>query len=193
MLNKEFSLSGSFPYMLDNGTLLIKKDRYIPTSMNRAAAHLNGDVLRIKPQLVYPIKFYGVTHVKDNVRLVSMSDGSKTRYYWFGENCRGTYLSNSPSSCFEDAWRNLFKSIMLDDGPKAMKFYELVKHFFSDYFRTLGDEVFKLTITGKWKGLFVHLDFERTSDLDPSLIFVNIHEKEVLANLNTHPLVQYLG
>jgi hypothetical protein len=193
MLNKEFSLSGSFPYTLDNGTLVIKKDRYVPTSMNRAAAHQTGNVIRINPQLKYPIKFYGVTHVKDNVRLVSMSDGSKTRYYWFGENCRGTYLCNTPSSSFEESWRNLFKSLMLDDCSKAIKFYDLVKGFFSRYFETLGSELFQLSITGKWKGLFVHLDFERSSALDSSLIFMNVHDKEILANLNTHPLVELLG
>ena len=193
MLNKEFSVTAALhPYIREDVMVIWKMD-CVPTNMNRAMAHMSEKVHCIRPGLKHPVNFYGVTHVKGDSRMVTISDGHCTSYYWFSGDVRARYKVKSGSSNFEGAWEALFKALLLDDTPKALEFYDHVKAFFMGYFQTPEGRDFNTVLSGKWKGLFVHLEFERTVALDPALLFMRIHDKEMLVNLNTHPLVEVLG
>lgn len=202
MLHKEYCFNGPFPYMLKDGYLLLLKEKRVPVSYDSVL--LTDAVTRVKPGLKYPINFFSVTHVKgkeepkpgqehSHLRLVAMSDGKDTRYYYYGKKTRATYLANMPSKTHEEAWLNLLKAVIMDDRDRGIAFYNLVKHFFVEYFKTRGDEPFQVSLSGRWKDMLLHVDFERMPLLAPSSIFININGREQFASLHTHPLVELVG
>lgn len=205
MLHKEFEHKGPFPFALVDGRLAILKADRTPSHMCTDLAKKAKLVDIVRPGLKYPINYYCVTHVKgkeepkswqehSELRVVAISDGRDTRYYWFSKTTRATYIAHMPSRSFEDAWINLFKSVMLDDRPRTIQLYELMKHFFIEYFRTIKEEDdFNVTITGKWKGLLVNLDIERMPLQSPSSVLMDVNGKSNLVSLYTHPLVEILG
>lgn len=207
MLHKEYVHKGPFPFALKDGRLAIRRDDRTPSDMVCELAHKAKIVNIVRPGLKYPINFYCVTHVKgkedpkpgqenSELRVVAMSDGKDTRYYWFGKHTRATYVANMPSASFEDAWLNLFKSVMMDDRPRTISLYHLMKHFFIEYFRTIDEDPdvdFNVTLSGSWKGLFVHLDIERMPLQAPDSVLMTINGKNTLACLYSHPLVEVLG
>lgn len=88
----------------------------------------------VHPKLEKDVTFYSVTETV-NGPLVAISDGKATRYYWFGNNRRDTYMAQKGSSSFEEAWSNLFLSLMVDDRPVAKPLYDRVSFIFIEAFK----------------------------------------------------------
>jgi len=192
MLVKAFELINEFPFEMPEGTLLIDSEQLIPTSINRGAAHLMKRVHTIKPGLTGRIKLYGLTYGQDTMKMVCLSNEHATRYYWFTRKRTYTYLVQMASRDLDEAWLNLFKAIMMDSRPSALTVYEIVKHFIMEYFKTLGDREFKVTLSGKWKKEFAHVEFERESFIHKS-VFVTVGDERRLCDLNKHPLLEMIG
>jgi hypothetical protein len=103
------------------------------------------------------------------------------------------YLIQKASHTPEEAIEQLFKELVMDDREAAINYYNLVSGFFIYYFSGDEEGKFKATLTSRWHGLFLHVDLERRPGLDGSLMFFHIHDKEVMASLQTHPIVYILA
>lgn len=103
------------------------------------------------------------------------------------------YLIQKPTHSPGEAIELLFKELVMDDRAEAINYYNLVSDFFIWHFNSDQDGEFKATLTSRWHGLFLHVDLERRPGLDGSLMFFHIHDKEVMASLQTHPIVYILA
>jgi hypothetical protein len=103
------------------------------------------------------------------------------------------YLVNGEFHSYEEAVLGLFKKLMIDDREHAVNYYGLVKDFFISYFKKVENNSLSMTLTGKWKGQFVHLDLETVTGMGGSLISMQVGGKELMVSLHTHPLVDHLG
>jgi len=207
MLVKEFSAT-SFPFSLRDGKIAVRKQDRVPVAPDFEPFVSNEQVSVFRPGLKYPINFYCVTHVrgenapKENqespcLRVVAISDGKKTSYNWFGKKVRAHYVANVPSRSFEEAWLNLFKAVIMDDTKVGIQFYDLAKHFFMEYFKTIDkdeDFVFDVTLSGRWNNQFLNVEFSRMPLQAHSSVMVNINDTgDRIVSMHTHPIVEALG
>lgn len=136
MLSKEYLVTGIFPRFGKAPRqlqLTIDKRSGIPTKtpvMLLRRHSVMHKYFRLRHGLSHPIKFYAVTECEGS-RLVSISDGDKTRYYWLTSGRSQTYVVNKPSRSFEEAWVNLFESIASDKRASAKLFYKTALPFFT--------------------------------------------------------------
>ena len=131
MLSKEYLVTGVFP-RFNKSTLqmTISRQDGIPTNTTvRRRYYANDGYIRARHGLKNPINFYAVTECGGN-RLVSISDGEQTRYYWLTSNRHYTYLAKKPSRSFEVAWLLLEESLRTDKRLSAELFSKAARPFF---------------------------------------------------------------
>lgn len=131
MLSKEYLVTGVFPrFSKSTHQLTIRRQDGIPTNNAvRACYYAGGGYIRARHGLRNPINFYAVTEVDGN-RLVSISDGEQTRYYWITSRRHDTYLVKKPSRSYEVAWLLLEESLRTDKRLSAELFSKAVRPFF---------------------------------------------------------------
>lgn len=85
----------------------------------------------VHPKLEKPVSFYSVTETEKGP-LVAISDGNCTRYYWFGENRRDTYMI--PYGCEDNdtALNLLFLNLAVDERPIAGTIYKQLAFIFME-------------------------------------------------------------
>lgn len=133
MLSKEYLVTGVFPHFDTSASqLTIKTADGTPTRSTRLTRrHYVGDgYIRARHGLKNPISFYAVTKCEGG-RLVSISDGVQTRYYWLGFLRHSTYLANKPSRTYEQAWEVLREAMKTDTRLSAVLFSKATRPFFS--------------------------------------------------------------
>lgn len=195
MLNKviQGKYTDLVPYTLPDGSLLIDKADWAPTQAKVADAQKSNTVHRVKPDLGPSFSWYGVTSFDNDAKLVAMSSAHKTVFYWFEGSKRISYRIDIPCFSFSQCWENLFKSLLLDDNKKAEVFWLIARSFLYGYFDSMKNDFLHLTLSGKWKGLFVHLEVERFPGMRNNVAMVTVNGKDHLLELDTHPLTQLLG
>lgn len=180
-------------FTLPDGSMLIDKVRWEPSKAEVSVAQKNDTVHRVKPDLGPSFSWYGVTALDNGAKLIAMSNTHQTVFYWFEGSRRISYRIPMNCSNFEQCWENLFKSLLLDDGKKAEIFFMIARPFIYGYFQAMRNDFFQLTLTGKWKGLFVHLEVERFPGMRENVAMITINGQDNLVELDTHPLHALLG
>lgn len=198
MLNKTFTHKATdtlrnFPFGLPDGSILITKDEGVPTNMNVAQGQKLGVVDRIRPGMDREISFYGVTKLENGQRLISVSDGHSTRFYWFENDKKISYLVEQPSRSHEESWMNLFKGLLLDDSDRGNVMFTICRPFFGQFFKMQNQESVRITLSGKWKGQLVHMEVEHYSVMGDNLIQINLNGQDHFMKLDFHPLKELLG
>lgn len=195
MLNKVAQIQASdlTRYTLADGSVLIDKVIWRPTHAEVAQAQKDDTVHRVKPDIGPRMSWYGVTSFENEAKLVAMSNSHQTVFYWFEGSKRISYRIDLACSSFEECWENLFKTLLLDDRKKAAIFFMIARPFIYEYFDSMKNEFFQRTLSGKWKGLFVHLEVERFPGMRKNVVMINVNGQNHLVELDTHPLVQLLG
>lgn len=169
MLSKEYLVTGVFQAR-NNQQLNIRFDSGIPTYCKQLRRRtFKEGVIRARHGLRGPINFYAVTQCHGH-RLVSISDGHCTRYYWLGLLRYSTYLVKKPSRNFEDAWKNLYESLVMDSRYSAIQFYREVWQFFAELldFKKRGE--YHAHLVGMWKGHSVDLTLSVTEDTEHGMV-----------------------
>lgn len=131
MLSKEYLVTGVFPHFDKSASqLTISTADGTPTCFRLTRRRYVGDgYIRARHGLKKPITFYAVTKCEGG-RLISMSDGSQTRYYWLGPLRHSTYLANKPSRNYEQAWAVLDAALKTDTRLSATLFAKATRPFF---------------------------------------------------------------
>lgn len=131
MLSKEYLVTGIFPkFGRSTRQLTVSKRLGIPTRVSTTLLrrhHVQDKYIQLRHGLKNAIVFYAVTEF-DGGRLVSISDGVQTRYYWLGGTRAATYLVHKPCRSFERAWDNLFETLEADTRIAARQFLRTVNH-----------------------------------------------------------------
>lgn len=193
MLTKAFELKKEFPFNFhSDGKLLVDKRTLVPTNMNLAVAINNDLVYTLKPDLKNDVILYGITYGKNNMRMVVISDGRHTRYYWFTRKRHYTYLVEQGSIDLDEAWLNLFKSIIVNTRAKVLNMYEIMKHFIREYFKTLGDKELHLTMSVKHNDELLYVEVSKEYAMK-RVMFMSVDGKRRLVDFTKHPLLEVLG
>lgn len=82
---------------------------------------------------------------------------------------------------------DLFKKMLMDDSFNSKDKYEYFSHATVGYFERLEDRTLSFSISGKWKGELVNLDFSLVEGM-PKMVMLNINGKEIMTTLHKHPL-----
>lgn len=192
MLTKAFELRKEFPFTFREGKLLIDKRTLIPTNLNVAVAINNDLVHTLRPGLKSEITLYGITYGSEDLHMVTMSDGRQTRYYWFTRKRQYTYLIEAGSADLDEAWLNLFKSIITNTRSKVIDMYEIMKHFIYEYFKTLGDKELHLTMSTQYKDELLYVEVSKEYAMKRAAL-ITVNGKRRLVDFNKHPLLEVLG
>lgn len=132
MLSKEYLVTGVFPHFgKSTSQLSISTTDGTPTRSTRLTRrhYVSDGCIRARHGLKNPICFYAVTKCEGG-RLVSISDGVQTRYYWLGFLRHSTYLANKPSRNYEQAWEVLREAMNTDTRLSATLFSKATRPFF---------------------------------------------------------------
>jgi hypothetical protein len=134
MLSKEYLVTGVFPkFRQSTRQLTVSKRLGIPTSISSTLLrrhHVMNKYITLRHGLKNPITFYAVTECDGN-RLVSISDGAQTRYYWLASNRHTTYLTTGSCRDYEHAWQLLDQALKKDKRASAVQFAAALRPFFS--------------------------------------------------------------
>jgi hypothetical protein len=169
MLSKEYLVTGVFQAR-NNQQLNIRFDSGIPTQCTQLRRRcFKEGVIRARHGLKGPINFYAVTQCNGH-RLISISDGRQTRYYWLGLLRYSTYVVDKPSRDFETAWKNLYEALVLDSRTSAFHFYRVVWPFFVELLDYNKRGEYHAHLVGKWKGESVDVTLSVTEDTQPGMI-----------------------
>lgn len=135
MLSKEYLVTGIFPKFGSSARqLTVDKRLGVPTRISTTLLrrhHVVDKYLKLRHGLKYPITFYAVTEF-GGARLVSISDGVQTRYYWLTSTRYHSYLADKSSRSYEQAWCNLFEFTTLDGRKSTQQFSRAMVGFFKD-------------------------------------------------------------
>mgnify|MGYP003407986288 FL=1 len=194
MLSKEYLVTGVFPKLNKSDQQLhIRYEDGTPTRCTQVRRIFNEGTIRARHKLANPITFYAVTEF-EGCRLISISDGARTRYYWLTPTRHHTYMLDKPSKGFEEAWKNLFEGIVMDERLSATLFYRVIWPFFEemlDFKRT--KKCFFAHLTGQWKGKSVDLILESYSTTPRGEIAVVSQGKEQIITLKKPILNSLFG
>lgn len=194
MLSKEYLVTGVFPKLGKSSQQLhIRYGDGTPTYCTQIRRCFNEGIIRVRHRLVNPITFYSVTEF-NGCRLISISDGAQSRYYWLTPTRHHTYLVDKPSKGFEEAWSNLFAGIIMDERTSANLFYKVVWPFFEemlDFKQT--KRCFFAHLVGRWKDRSVDLIVESYSTTPRGEISVVFHGKEQTVTLKKPILNSLFG
>jgi hypothetical protein len=191
MLTKAFELKKEFPFPFRGGKLLLDKRTLVPTNLNVAVAINNDLVYTLKPDLKGEITLYGITYGNQGLPMVVMSDGHHTRYYWFSRKRHYTYLVESGSNDLDEAWLNLFKSIVTNTRSKVIDMYEIMRTFIREYFWTLGDKELHLTLSTKHNDELLYIEVAKEHGMRRAM-FITVNGKNRLVDFSKHPLLEVL-
>lgn len=190
MLTKSFEIIKEFPFELVGHHIWVHRELLVPVS-RADQIKFPTPVRALYPGMSGKISFYGITTNPNGVRMLSLSNGRVTRYYWFNGKRTTTYLVRSKSSDLEEAWLNLFKSLIKDTGSKVITNYEIFKEFMLDYIKHLGDKELSLSLSAVVNGELFYIEVEKTYCMTKAVTLI-VNGSEKLVDFNKHPLLEAL-
>ena len=182
MLTKGYVATAEELSEYTSGQLVIGREDGMlgPNRSENAVARAMAPRILVRPGLAGAIRFYSVTILPEG-KLISISDGKQTRYYWLTRK-RETLIVDLPSRSFEEAWTNLFKGLLIDTRLPSVRLYNVLYVLFLRHFQETREKQ-TFAIEGKYKCesfvASIEWDPEQPGKLDISSTYDTVQSRAV--------------
>jgi len=93
---------------------------------------------------------------------------------------------------YEDNLTEIFKVLLfVDPNDNTRPIWNEAIPYIQTHFEQMEDRSFSMTVSGKWRGKLVNVDMKLVEGM-PKLVQLNIDGKDVMTNLDKHPLVNHV-
>lgn len=191
MLIKAFELKQEFPFFVNNGNICVGMKTLMPVNPKEFTEETRENYRKITPHCNNPINFYGITSGNLNLRMVVVSDGLRTYFYWFTKRNRYNLMVRYGSRDLEEAWLHLFKWIITNPGKKCSEMYAVLKHFMREYFKFLGEKELNLTLSTKHDNELLYIEVIKESFMRNAMSMI-VNGKRRTVDFKYHPLLEVL-